>query len=45
MTSNYWLVPAAGYCDPLQFKGPNWRLMLALSLNLAVWMVLLLVVF
>jgi len=44
MTSNYWLVPV-GYCDPVPFKAPNWRLMLALGLNLVAWLILLLVVF
>lgn len=44
MTSNYWLVPA-GYCDPVPFEAPNWRLMLALGLNLVAWLAFLMVVF
>ena len=44
MTSNYWVVPA-GYSDPVPFKAPNWRLMLALGLNLLAWAIVLMIAF
>ena len=44
MTLNYWPITTE-YSDPVPLKTPNWRLILALSLNLVAWLVLLVIVF